>query len=59
MAEEISLEVGNEYESNVNGNTYTVQRISNGKVQLSNYKTGASWHNIQKVKDDIKNGVLN
>lgn len=59
MAEEIALEVGNEYESSVNGNTYTIQRISNEKVQLSNHKTGAGWHSVEKVKDDIRNGVLN
>lgn len=59
MARNIAVEAGNEYESSVNGNTYTVQRVEGQKVQLASPQTGASWHSIEKVEDDIENGVLN
>jgi hypothetical protein len=59
MARSTEVEAGNEYESTHNGNTYTVQRIEGNKVQLASPQTGASWHSLDKVKDDIENGVLN
>ncbi len=59
MARSTEVEVGNEYESSHNGNTYTVQRVEGQKVQLASPQTGASWHSLEKVKVDIRNGVLN
>lgn len=58
MAEQITVEAGDEYESEHNGEVYTVQRVEGEKVQLANHKTGASWHSLDKVVSDIENGTL-